>query len=406
MNDSPPTRPQPALPGPDPRSAAIPQIPDSQWQWHLLGPKRIERRKLPVVLPATGELLIRIDAALTCGTDLKVFLAGGHARMLEPPCPFGHEMAGTIVALGERKRSPLGESAPPGDPPGDVGSAAETSGLWQVGDRVVVANSASCGRCPPCLSGRENLCTDLHYLNGAFGEYLVLPERFVRRSLHRIPSALSTADAALAEPLACVLHMMELLQGDLQLWQPEGHSRPGLEAAVFGAGPLGLLITHQLTSAGLAVTTADPNPQRLAVAAQFGAHRTVALQRTPGHDPELSVPDRLLERRHHVAIDASGTLDGWLSALGAVRPGGTAVFFGGVSAGVLALRAHPIHYDEINLRGVYHHRPATFRRALSVLTSGSLPVDSLISDRLPLGQLEEALDSMMHRRALKVLLQP
>ncbi len=375
---------------PDPEAATGPTAPapDEHRQWHLLGARRLELRSLPLPAPPPGGAVVRIDAALTCGTDLKVFLAGGHARMLQPPCAFGHEMAGTIVTLASGPEAP-----------------AEGPHRWRVGQRVAIANSASCGRCSPCRSGRENLCTDLHYLNGAFGEYLVLSPRFVRRALHPVPEGLSSRDAALAEPLACVLHMMELVRGDLDLWRREG-SPTRLDAAVFGAGPLGLLITHQLTAGGLRVTTADPHPQRLDLAEELGAHETVALRRHPGRDPELTVPERLLERRHHIAIDASGTLEGWLSALGAVRPGGTAVFFGGVSAGVLALRAHPIHYDEINLRGVYHHRPATFSRALEVLLEGTLPVDPLVGPPRRLSDLPDALDEMEQRRVLKVHLEP
>lgn len=359
------------------------ELPRRQRQWHLLGAKRIELREVDVRRPDAGEALLRIDAALTCGTDLKVFRAGGHARMLHPPCPFGHEMAGTVVDLGE----PVDESL-------DL----------KVGDRVVVANSASCGVCPPCSAGRENLCLDLHYLNGAFGQYLTIPARFVARSLHKIPQHLDARHAALAEPLACVLHMMELVELDLALWRSDT-STP-LRAAVFGAGPLGVLITHQLTAHGIEVDVADPNSHRADAAKSFGAARTITLERNPGRDPELHAPPELREQRHHLAIDASGTIEGWQAAVGAARPGGTAVFFGGVSAGVLALRAHPLHYDELTLRGVYHHRPETFARAVEVIASGALPCDLLLGPARPLVELPEALDAMLHRNVLKVHLRP
>ena len=127
----------------------------------LLGPERLEVRELPVPAPGAGELLLAVRAATTCGTDVKVFRRGGHPRMLKVPTLFGHEVAGTVAAVG---RSVEG---------------------FREGDEVVVANSAPCGRCVYCGAGRENLCLDLEYLNGAFAEYLLVPARFVRTSTKR-----------------------------------------------------------------------------------------------------------------------------------------------------------------------------------------------------------------------------
>src|SRR3989442_9241193 len=93
---------------------------------------------------ATGEVRLRIEAALTCGTDLKVFRRGYHAKMIVPPAVFGHELAGVISEV----RAPA----------------------WQAGERVVVANSAPCGGCFHCRAGQENLCEDLLFLNGAYAE--------------------------------------------------------------------------------------------------------------------------------------------------------------------------------------------------------------------------------------------
>ena len=126
----------------------------------LHGPSDIQIRDVPVPRPGAGEMLMRIGAATTCGTDVKVFLRGGHPRMLKVPALFGHEMAGTVEQVGE--------------------GVSE----FTVGDRIVIANSAACGKCERCLRGRENLCPDLRYLNGAFAEFILIPARFVQRSAY------------------------------------------------------------------------------------------------------------------------------------------------------------------------------------------------------------------------------
>src|SRR3989440_12157575 len=142
---------------------------------------RVEEVKVPALLP--GQVRISIEAALTCGTDLKVFKRGYHAKMIVPPAVFGHELAGTI----------------------DESRSAD----WQPGDRVVVANSAPCGVCFYCQSGQENLCDDLLFLNGAYAESIVVPARIVEKNMLRLSSATSFRDAALVEPLACVVQGIE-----------------------------------------------------------------------------------------------------------------------------------------------------------------------------------------------------
>ena len=181
----------------------------------LTGSETIEFREGPVPQPGPGELLLSVGAAVTCGTDVKVYRRGGHPRMLEVPSPFGHEMAGTIIGLGE----------------GVDG--------WREGERIVVSNSASCGSCDFCRRGDENLCADLLYLNGAFARYLLVPARFVDRGVYRIPGGLDFAVAALGEPLACVLHGIGKLA-----------PQPGESGALFGAGPIGLLFTAVLSAGG------------------------------------------------------------------------------------------------------------------------------------------------------------
>ncbi len=337
----------------------------------LLGPEQLEVREVPVPEPGPGELLMRIGAATTCGTDVKVFRRGGHPRMLQVPAPFGHEMAGTLERVG------AGVSA------------------YRPGERVVVANSAACGRCPRCREGRENLCPSLQYLNGAFAEFVRVPAPFVAASVHRLPDALAFERAALAEPLACVLHGYQACA-----LQPGSNA----QVVVYGAGPIGLLFVAVLARNGQRVVLADPNPGRLAAGERMGAHETLAIARGGAQ----SVAVRALTEGGEgadVVVDCTGVPEVWEDALDTVRPGGLVNLFGGCAPGTrVALDTHRIHYSEITVKGVYHHRPETFRLALRTLADPAFPAQVLLSARRGIGEVEDALRSMMRKETLKVVI--
>ena len=340
----------------------------------LLGPERIEIREVPVPRPGRGEILMSVEAATTCGTDVKVFRRGGHPRMLRVPTLFGHEMAGRVAALGA-----------------GVSSFAE-------GDAVVVANSAPCLACDPCQRGRENLCEDLRYLNGAFAEFILVPDRFVAHNTLRLPDGLAFERAALTEPLGCVLHGIAASELDRY-----GRGDP-VEVVVFGAGPIGLLFVAALARDGHRVILADPNPGRLAVGAEFGAAETVAIARGGGQ-AEAVRARTAGERGAWVAIDATGVPEVWIDAIAAVRPGGLVNLFGGCPPGTtIPLDTHHLHYGELTIRGVYHHRPATIRAALDCLADPDFRADLLLSGEQPIEGVEAALHSMMRKEALKVVI--
>jgi L-iditol 2-dehydrogenase len=352
---------------------SVPRVPRHHRTVFLLGPERVELRTVPVPEPGPGELLLKIEAATTCGTDVKVLRRGGHPRMLHVPTPFGHEMAGTIAAVGSDQAR------------------------WKIGDRVVVANSAPCGACEWCLRDRENLCAHLQYLNGAFAEYLLVPRRFAEVSTYAIPEGLAAEVATLAEPLACVLHGLEVC----------ALGRPA-EIVVYGGGPIGLLFVDVLSSrrAGHHVVLADPNLPRLEVARQLGASEAIQVSRDGGEAARL----RRLARGgdgFDLAIEATGSPVAWEDALASARPGGAVLLFGGCRPGTtIPLDTHRIHYGELTIKGAYHHRPATFQRALDLLASGALHPEALLSAERPLDDLEGALRSMMRKEALKVVIRP
>src|SRR5258708_10239197 len=168
---------------------------------------RVETVDVPQI--GRGDVLVRVRAALTCGTDVKVFRRGYHARMIQPPALFGHELAGDIVACGQDVRG------------------------FEIGQRVVAANSAPCGECFTCRRGQENLCEDLLFNNGAYAEFIRIPQRIVEKNTHRLPSHISYQDAALVEPLACVMRGLE-----------ETGIRQGDTIAVIGLGPIGMMFVR------------------------------------------------------------------------------------------------------------------------------------------------------------------
>ncbi len=221
----------------------------------LHGQEKIQIEDLAPPALQPGEVRLRIEAALTCGTDLKVFKRGYHAKMIVPPAVFGHELAGVIseIALTPSLSHPMGEG---GRRPGEG---------WSAGDRVVVANSAPCGECFFCKNNQENLCEDLLFLNGAYAESIVVPARLVQKNLLRLKPETDFRDAALTEPLACVAQGVE----DLKL-------RAGQNVLVLGAGPIGLMFVALAKNLGCHVIVAGRRASGWMTAKNLGAgHRSL-----------------------------------------------------------------------------------------------------------------------------------
>lgn len=333
------------------------------------GPGDLRLEDWPDADPGPGEVLVRVDVALTCGTDVKT-LSRGHPVMIpRVPTPFGHELAGTVVAVGA----------------GVPGVA--------VGDRVVTANSAPCGRCRACGRGRENLCEDLLFVNGAYAEYLLLPSRLVARNLVRVPTGTDPACVAFAEPVACCLHALEPVTLE-----------PGDTAVVWGHGPLGLLLGLLLRARGARVVLVGKAGPRLRVAAGLGLAACVDV--AGARDPVGRVREAAGEDVR-LAVDATGRPEVWEQAVAVTGRGGTVVFFGGCAPGTaVRLDTRRVHYEELRLLGAFHHTPRVVRQAVALLTSGELDPRPLVTHRLGLADVPRALELMRAGEALKVLIEP
>jgi L-iditol 2-dehydrogenase len=321
---------------------------------------RIEQVPMPIAGP--GEIVVRVHAALTCGTDLKVYRRGYHARMLKPPIPFGHELAGTVHEAGK----------------GFTG--------FRKGDRVVALNSAPCGECYYCLHGQENLCDNLLFNNGAYAEYLHIPARIVAKNTLRIPTGIPFEHAALTEALACVVRGLE-----------ECQPRKGDTIAVVGGGPIGLMFMHIAELYGLRVIAVVKRDEQIAAARTFGASEVVQITAVP--DPIAAV--RALtphSRGVDIAVEAVATPLAWQWAVDMVRKGGTVNFFGGCAAGTkVELDTNRLHYNNITLRASFHHTPEAARKAFDLIVSGRFRCSDTITSRAPLADLNRVFRRLMNR---------
>ncbi|MBD1936162.1 alcohol dehydrogenase catalytic domain-containing protein [Microcoleus sp. FACHB-68] len=334
--------------------------------------------------PAAGEVVVQVAAATTCGTDLKVWRRGGHAKMLKPPTLFGHEAAGTIVALGE----------------GVTG--------WRVGDRVVANNSAPCYKCFFCSRQEYSLCPNLTWNNGTFAEYLKIPAPIVEHNMLPVPEALPDALASMTEPLACVLHGVA-----------RSNVKAGDRVVVLGDGAIGLMFVAVLANRDAQVILFGGNDSRLEIGKKLGASEAFNYHQLPnGHQQEdvvksqaTNIPELVRQMTEgwgaDVVIEATGVAAAWETAIACARAGATVNLFGGCPRDTtITVNTEQLHYSELTLKGVFHNTPAYVREALSLLASRTIPFELLISEHRPLKDLERVFHEMRDRQVIKVAIKP
>ena len=328
----------------------------------LHGREDVRIENVPVPRAGPGELVVRVGAALTCGTDLKVFRRGYHARMIVPPALFGHEMAGTVMEAGEGVED------------------------FVPGGRVVALNSAPCGQCYFCERGQENLCDDLLFNNGAYAEFIRIPERIVAKNTLHVPEHVPLEHAALTEPLACAVH------GFVDCGPPQRDT-----VAVIGGGPLGLMILHVAALAGYEVIAIVKHDGQVEAAKQLGAAHVVqstSIRKAILETRALTPKDRGVD----IAIEAVGVPEAWQEAVELVRKGGTVNFFGGCAANThVTLDTNRIHYSDITLRATFHHTPAICRKALDLIAGGRFQAGAFITGHAHLYELNRVFEKLMNR---------
>ena len=324
----------------------------------LYGKEDVRVEEVPLRHLDEGEARVQIEVALTCGTDLKVFKRGYHAKMIVPPAVFGHELAGIITEVNPKRG----------------GQAPE----WRIGDRVVVANSAPCGECFYCHNHQENLCDDLLFLNGAYAESIVIPARLVEKNMLRLKPETDFRDAALVEPLACVVQGIS----DVQL-------RAGQRVLILGAGPIGLMFVALAKQAECHVTMVGKGERRLQMARKLGAETVVDIVAEP--NLELARTNSVFD----VVIEAVGKPETWEQSVRLVRKGGTVNFFGGCPAGTsVTLDTALIHYSNLTLLASFHHTPRTIRQALQYIEDGIIRAQDFVDGECSLSELPERFKAM------------
>ncbi|HSU52872.1 MAG TPA: zinc-binding dehydrogenase, partial [Candidatus Dormibacteraeota bacterium] len=298
----------------------------------------------------------------TCGTDLKVFRRGYHARMIVPPAVFGHELAGVISEVRKPSKGGFVDG-------------------WRVGDRVVVANSAPCGKCFYCFNSQENLCDDLLFLNGAYAESIIVPSRIAAKNMLKLKPGINFKDAALTEPLACVIQGIE----DCRL-------RAGQNVLIFGAGPIGLMFVAVAKHLGCTVTVAGRREVRLAAARKLGATRVIAVEEGVELVEQVKAAT---SARFDVVVEAVGKPEVWEAAVQLVRKGGVVNFFGGCPSGTgIHLDTTLLHYSNLTLLASFHHTPRSIRRALDLIERRVVHSADFVDGKATLEELPALFKSM------------
>ena len=343
------------------------------------GPMDLRVEEVPVPPVEDGGLLLKIGAATTCGTDVKIFKRG-YPELPTLPMPFGHECAGVVATVGRGVDD------------------------FQVGERVVAGVASPCGRCYWCKRSQPVFCIDRTYLiaggkmaGGAYAEYIAVPAAIARNNLHRLPDHLSFGEAAMVEPLACALFGVEEL--------PE--IRVGDTVVVNGDGPLGLYFLRLAKLRGASVVLCGSIAFRLEKARKLGADATVDIRSVD--DQIRAVYDIIGQPGPDVVIEATGIPEVWELSVNMARRGGTVMLFGGCKGGsTVTLDTRKIHYDCLTIKSpsVYLQPPDLLRRSLKLLASGDVPGREFITGRLPLAEAVQAVKKHMNYEGLKFEIVP
>ena len=339
------------------------------------GPKDLEVIEVDKPTPKDNELLIKVHACATCGTDAKIY-NHGHQR-LTPPQIIGHEIAGEVVEIG-----------------------SSVTG-YKKGDRVQIIAAIPCGTCWACQAGKMQICINQlsmgYQFAGGFAEYMIVPNEVIRvNGVNRIPDNLSYPEAAAAEPLACAINAQELI-----------NVGPGDVVLVMGAGPIGCMHVRLARALGAVhVTLADVNAHRLKLSADVVKPDQVIDMSAV--DIEQVVKEVIPTPGPNVIITAAPAGQAQEQAVRMIRPGGRISFFGGLPKDkpMVTIDSNLVHYKELILAGANGSTPEHNQRALDLMASGKVKVSDLLTHTVSLDRIQDAIDLVLGGEAIKVVVQP
>ena len=328
------------------------------------GPQDIRLTELPKPELADGEVLVKIEAALTGGTDVKTYLRG-HPRIIkEIPSAFGYEFSGIVTE--------------------------SLASAFKLGDRVVAANTAPCYQCFFCKKEEYELCENLEFLNGSFAEYIKIPASIVKHNLYKIPDSLDYKNAAALQTLAVTLHGFD-----------RSSIQDGGLVCVYGIGAIGqcfIKLCKKLRK-NITVVAIGNSKMKMKLAEANGADYVLDYKDSDYINKIKSINPYGAD----VILEATGIPKVWTECFKIVRPGGLINFFGGCKKGTkVELDTYQTHYLETRIIGTFHHTPKHIQAALHLLSSKQIDINNLISHEMPLNKLEEALIMMDTGEAIKI----
>ncbi len=330
---------------------------------YLIKPGKIEIVEKEIPSPKEEEVLVKIKAALTCGTDLKAYLRGH--PLIPMPGPFGHEFSGIVEEVGQAVNG------------------------FKKGDEVMLVHTAPCGECNYCKRRFFNLCEILKkdMMLGAFSEFIVVKERVVKLNMFHKPEEIGFEEAAFLEPLSCVVHGVKALS-----------PKRGEKILIIGTGPVGLLFLQVLKAMDVDVAVLGRNRHKLELAKALGADEVYN-----SHENPIKFTDGF---GFDSVVECTGQKEIWLKSIDYLRKGGVSLLFGGLKAGTeVCYDAGRLHYDEITLKGAFHYTPEDVKEAADLIKSGKLKLKELISEKFSLSEISKAFEKLSRGEGIKYLIE-
>lgn len=333
----------------------------------FLGNKTFAVTDLPTPHAGPGELVLRNQVCGVCGTDVHIYHGEPGSADVNPPVVLGHEYSGEVVEVGE----------------GVTGFA--------VGDHVTVDPNIYCGHCAYCQNGKKQLCPSMEAIgvtrDGGFAQYSLIPAS----QAFKLEPTVPWEAAAMAEPLACCLHGIDL--AGIQV---------GDKVCVVGGGAIGLLMVQLAKLSGASqIVLSEPNEKRRQVGLQLGANAAI----DPTRPDSQEVFAQVLDGGANVVIECVGNVPAVKSAFQFAGKGATVLLFSVPKVdATFDLPLFDVYKKELTIKGSFVN-PDTHARAVALINSGKVDFGPIITHRFTLDQLPEAIAMQMSDASIKVVVE-